>query len=58
MELANKTLHRLIAARKSVIGNQILPDSFAIASTTEPLVDQFAVRLAGAGGSILVFLGR
>ncbi len=50
----NKTLHGLVAAGKAVIGNQVLPDGHGIATTTESLLDQFAVRLAGTGDPILV----
>ena len=33
-KLANKALHRLVAAWKAVIGNQVLPDGHGIAATT------------------------
>src|SRR5229473_3228861 len=43
-KLANKALHRRIAARKTVVGHQVLPDGLAIASTGEALLDQLPVR--------------
>src|SRR5260370_33207263 len=39
-KLANQALHRLIAARKTVVRHQVLPDSLAIASTGAALLDQ------------------
>ena len=50
-QLAHKALHRLVAAGKAVIGNQVLPDGHGIPATTQPLLDQFAVGLAGTGSS-------
>src|SRR5437016_12181023 len=43
-KLANEALHRLIAARKTVVGHQVLPDSLAIASAGEVLLDQLPVH--------------
>ena len=63
--LAHEALHALVAARESVLGNQILPDGHGIAAAAEPQVDGFPVRLAGAGagdrgrvGDHLVLVGR
>src|SRR6516165_11140038 len=52
--LANKTLHGLVTVGKAVIGDQVLPDGHGIPATTESLLDQLAVRLAGTGGPLLV----
>src|SRR5467141_877982 len=41
---AHEALHRLIAARKTVVGHQVLPDRLAIPSTGETLLDQLPVR--------------
>src|SRR5712664_4324008 len=41
---AHEALHRLIAARKTVVGHQVLPDRLAIPSTGEALLDQLPVR--------------
>jgi hypothetical protein len=57
-KFVNKTLHALVAKGKSVIGNPILPDGHGIPATTQPLLNEFAVRLAGAGDPILVACWR
>src|SRR6266404_4968270 len=46
-KLANETLHRLIAACKTVIGNQVLPDGHGISATIQSLLDQLAIRFTG-----------
>src|SRR5271155_581571 len=51
-KLANEALHRLVASSKALIGDQILPDGHGIPATTESLLDQIAVRLAGTGGAM------
>ena len=43
-KLAHEALHRLIVACKTMVGHQVLPDSLAIASTGEVLLDQLPVR--------------
>ena len=48
VQLANEALDALIAVRKAVLGDQVLPDGHGIAATREPEFDQLAVRLAGA----------
>ena len=54
-KLAHKALHGLIAACKTVIGHQVLPDRLAIAATGEVLLDQLRgafhrhLPMAGAG---------
>src|SRR6266853_1624330 len=53
-KLANKALHRLVAAGEAVVGNQILPDGHGIASTAQSQFDGLAIRLAGTGGWILI----
>src|SRR6266851_6751889 len=47
-QLANKTLHRLIAIGKTVIGNQVLPDGHGIPATSQSLLDELAMRFADA----------
>ena len=51
-KLANKTLHGLIAARKPVIGNEVLPDGHGIPATNQSLLDQLAIWFTGTGGPI------
>jgi hypothetical protein len=46
-QLAYKTLHRLIVARKTVVRHQVLPDRLAIAAKREALFDQFSVCFTG-----------
>ena len=41
---AHEALHHLIAARKTVVGHQVLPDRLAITSTGETLLNQIPVR--------------
>jgi len=48
-QLAHEALHGLIAARKTLIGNQILPDGHGIAATTQTQFDDLLIRCAGAG---------
>ena len=48
-QLAHEALHGLIAARKTLIGNQILPDGHGIAATTQTQFDDLSIRCAGAG---------
>ena len=43
-KLAHEALHRLIAACKTVVRHQVLPDRLAITSTGQALLDQFPVR--------------
>jgi hypothetical protein len=38
-------LHGLVSMGKAVIGNQVLPDGHGIPTTTQSLLDRFAVRL-------------
>ena len=45
-KLAHKALHCLIATGKTVLGEQVLPDGFAIAPTSQALFDQLARRFA------------
>src|SRR6267143_1748741 len=52
-KLANEALHRLVASSKALIGDQILPDGHGIPATTESLLDQIAVWLAGTGGAMV-----
>ncbi len=54
MMLADETLHRLVAAGKAVIGNQVLPDGLGVAATFQPLLDEFAIRFAGTGSVALI----
>ena len=44
----------VVAVGKAVIGDQVLPDGHGIPATTESLLDQCAIRLADAGGPILL----
>jgi hypothetical protein len=55
-KLANKTLHGLIAARKAVVGDQVLPDGHGIPAPRQSLLDQPAIRFAGTGGRL--WMGR
>src|SRR2546427_1796920 len=55
-KLANKTLHGLVAMGKAVIGNQVLPDGHGIPVTTQSMLDQLAIRFAGAIGRL--WMGR
>ncbi len=48
-KLADEALHRLVAVRKAVIGDQVLPDGHGIAAPAQRQLDQFPVRLTGAG---------
>ena len=41
---AHEAFHRLIAARKTVVGYQVLPDRLAITSTGQALLDPLPVR--------------
>jgi hypothetical protein len=46
---AHEAFHRLIAARKTVVGLQVLPDRLAITSTGKALLDQLPVRFTDTG---------
>src|SRR5713226_3530675 len=41
---AHEALHRLIAARETVVGHQVLPDRLAIPPTGQALLDPLPVR--------------
>jgi len=47
--LTHEALHALVAARESVLGNQVLPDGHGIPSAAEPHVDGFPVRSQALG---------
>src|SRR6266404_350124 len=49
-KLANEALHRLVASRKALIADQILPDGLAIAPSRQPLRDQLRVGFRGTRG--------
>src|SRR5258708_4102479 len=49
-KLANEALHRLVAPRKALIGDQVLPDGLAIASPHQSLLDQLTVGFTGTRG--------
>ena len=53
-KLVNKTLHGLVTMGKAVIGNQVLPDGHGIPTTTQSLLEQFTVRLAGTADPISI----
>ena len=46
-EFANETLDRFVAAGKTVIRDQVLPDRHRVAATLQRLLDRLPVRLAG-----------
>lgn len=45
-------LDGLIAAGKTLIGNQILPNGHGIAATSQSLLDELAIRFACTGGAV------
>ncbi len=47
-QLAHEALHGLIASRKAVIRNQILPDGHGVAATAQTQLDDLPIRCAGA----------
>src|SRR5712691_5076482 len=48
-KLVNEALDALVAAAKSAVRNQVLPNRHSITTATQPQFDQLTIRLAGTG---------
>ena len=48
-QLAHEAVDRLIAAAEAVVVDQVLPDRHGVAAAVKPQLDDFSIRLAGAG---------
>ena len=54
-QFAHETLHALVASRKPVTVDQILPDPHRIAASRQPQLDRFPIQLAGTGRCLAAF---
>jgi len=57
-QFAHETLHALVASRKPVTVDQILPDPHRVAASRQPQLDRFPIQLAGTGRGLAAFCHR
>ena len=57
-QFAHETLYALVAVRKPVTIDEILPDPHRVAALRQPKLDRFPVQLAGTGRCLAALLLR